>query len=214
MKRSRKLKGLYLVVMPILPVKDLLFATESALEGGVDLLEFSSGQLNAEMRHLARALVELSKKYVVPSIVNNSLELAKEVDADGVHFDLFNVSPTEARRTLGRELIVGYTVNFDLGKVKWAEREGADYVSFCSVFHQCSGVQCPIVSLETVRNAASTSSLSVFAAGGIKLENVHLVLEAGVNGVAVTSAILKSKDPKQIAMEFKEIINRYNKKSN
>ena len=113
------------------------------------------------------------------------------------------------RKTLGKERLVGYTVNVDLQKIQWAEKEAADYVSFCSVFSKCTAAQCPIVSLETVRNARSLTSLSIFAAGGINLDNAHLVLEEGVDGIAVTSALLKAKDPEQTARAFKEIILKH-----
>ncbi len=93
--------------------------------------------------------------------------MAKEVKADGVHMDTFDISPTEVRRLLGSESLVGYTVNVDLEKVKWAEQADADYVSFCSIFHSCSDGQCPIVPLDTVKKVAADSNISVFAAGGI-----------------------------------------------
>jgi thiamine-phosphate pyrophosphorylase len=140
------------------------------------------------------------------------LELAKEANADGVHLDTFDVSPTKVRRLVGSESIVGYTVNVDLEKIKFSEQAGADYVSFCSIFHHFPNNQCPIVSLDTVRNVTSVTNLLVFAAGGINLENILLVLEAGVDGVAVTSAILKSKDPQQTARAFKRVLGRYGKK--
>ncbi len=93
--------------------------------------------------------------------------------------------------------IVGYTVNIDLEKIKWAEQAGADYVSFCSIFHQCTANQCPIVSLETVKNVRSLTKLSMFAAGGINLENAHLVLEAGADGIAVTSALIAGRKSRE-----------------
>jgi thiamine-phosphate pyrophosphorylase len=65
------------------------------------------------------------------------------------------------------------------------------------------------VPLETIRTARSRTSLPIFAAGGINLENAHLVLEAGVDGIAVTSALLKAKDPKQTAISLKKIIRNY-----
>jgi thiamine-phosphate diphosphorylase len=213
MKGSRKLGGLYLVVSPVLPVKQLLLATEEALNGGVDLLQLSAGEETADLHFLGTELSAIAKKHEIPFLVDNSLEVAKEVEADGVHLDAFNISPAEARGVLGSIAIVGYTVNMDLEKIKWAEQAGADYVSFCSVFHQCPSNQCPIVSLDTIRNTSSATKLSVFAAGGINLENILLVLDAGVDGVAVTSAILKSKDPQQTAKSFKQIIDKYSKKN-
>ena len=212
MKRYRKLVGLYLVVSPILPNEQLFFAAEKALDGGVDILQLSAEKYTEEMYSLAGKLSNVARKRGIPFLINNSLELAKEVKADGVHLDTFDVSPAEVRRLLGSESIVGYTVNVDTGKVKWAQQAGADYVSFCSIFHQCTGAKCPIVSLGTVKNVTSAASLSVFAAGGITLENVLLVLEAGVDGIAVTSVLLKSKDPHQTAKSFKQIIARYGKK--
>jgi thiamine-phosphate pyrophosphorylase len=212
MKSARKLGGLYLVVSPILPNERLLSATQSALDGGVDLLQLSASPETESLSSLAKELSGLAKKRGISFLVNNSLELAKEAKADGVHLDAFDVSPDEARRVLGGESIVGYTVNADLGRIEWAEKAGADYVSFCSIFHQCTGTLCPIVSLDTVKNATSASKLAIFGAGGITLENIHSVLEAGVDGVAVTSAILKSKNPEQTAHLFKESLKKYGKK--
>ena len=209
MRRIRRLKGLYLVVSPILPPKELLSATEKALNGGVDILQLSTGTEISDKRYFAGEIADLAREHEIPFIINNDLQLAKEVDADGLHFDAYETAPSEVRKTLGKERLVGYTVNVDLQKIQWAEKEAADYVSFCSVFSKCTAAQCPIVSLETVRNARSLTSLSIFAAGGINLDNAHLVLEEGVDGIAVTSALLKAKDPEQTARAFKEIILKH-----
>ena len=79
-------------------------------------------------------------------------------------------------------------------------------------FSSCPDGQCPIVSLDTVKKAAADSNISVFAAGGINLENLFSVLDTGVDGVVVTSAILESKNPEQTAKSFKQIIARCKKK--
>jgi thiamine-phosphate pyrophosphorylase len=207
-KHIRRLKGLYLVVSPILPPKELLSATEKALNGGVDILQLSTGTEISDKRYFAGEIADLTREHEIPFIINNDLQLAKEVDADGLHFDAYEIAPSEVRKTLGKECLVGYTVNVDMQKIQWAENEGADYVSFCSVFNKCTAAQCPIVSLETVRSARSLTSLSIFAAGGINLDNAHLVLEEGADGIAVTSALLNAKDPEQTALAFKEIIHK------
>jgi thiamine-phosphate pyrophosphorylase len=214
MKRVPRLKGLYLVVSPILPPKELLSATEKALNGGVDVLQLSVELEIFDVNTFARELADLARKHEKPFIMNNDLKLAKEVEADGVHFDASEITPKEARQALGKECLVGYTVNVDMQEVLWAEKDGADYVSFCSVFHGRTTAQCPVISIETVRNARSLTSLSIFAAGGINLNNAHLVLEAGADGIAVTSALLKAKDPEQTARAFKEIIRKYRRNSN
>ena len=212
MRRFGKIEGLYLVVSPILPFEQLVFATDKALDGGVDVLQLSAGKENEETNILASVLVGLAEKHGIPFLVNNSLELASKVKANGVHFDTSAVSPKEARRVLGKEAIVGYTVNTDLEKIKWAEQTGADYVSFCSIFGCPSGGQCPVVSLDTVKNTTASANISVFAAGGVNLDNVYTVLDAGVDGVVVTSKILNSKNPQVAAKDFKQIIKKYREK--
>jgi thiamine-phosphate pyrophosphorylase len=203
------MEGLYLVVSPILPLDKLLLATEKALRGGVDMLQLIAGEETSEMLALARSLSYSTGNHKALFLINGSLRLAKEINADGLHFDSYNTAPSEVKQGLGKECIVGYTLSNDMNRVRWAEEVGADYVSFCSVFPTCSATQCQIVSLETVRTARSRTSLPIFAAGGINLDNAHLVLEAGVDGIAVTSALLKAKDPEQTARSFKKIIRNY-----
>ncbi len=204
----RKLKGLYLVVSPILPTDALLFAVERALEGGVDIVQFLSEQENSEVRKVAVKLAELTQGRDKPFLINTDIALAKEVQADGVHFDNLETAPAEVREALGENCIVGYTVNADMEKIRWAENVGANYVSFCSVFQTCTSSHCPIVPLEKISAARAETVLSMFAAGGINLENVKKVLATGVDGVAVTSALLRAENPKQTAMAFKDRILR------
>jgi thiamine-phosphate pyrophosphorylase len=209
MRRFRRLKGLYLVVSPILSHEELLSATEKALKGGVDILQLSAEPEIFWVKTFASELADLAREHETPFLINNDLQLAKEVKADGVHFDTYEITPKEARQVLGKECLVGYTVNVDTQKVLWADKKGADYISFCSVFQECTATHCPVIPIETIRNARSLTSLSVFAAGGINLENAHLVLEAGTDGIAVTSGLLKAKGPEQTARAFKEIILKH-----
>lgn len=210
MTALKKLEGLYLVVDPTIPRLKLLEIVEKALRGGVDIIQlWSSGQESTGILDLAQDLLSLARRHGAPLIINNDLKLAKQVGADGVHFDGYDVRPVEVRQALGERSVVGYTLGNDLSKLKWAESVGADYVSFCSVFPTSSVTQCEIVPIEWVKSAKSISKLPVFASGGITLGNVHLVLEAGADGVAVISAILKASDPELAARSFKEIIRRY-----
>ena len=205
-----QLQGLYLVVDPTLPHHRLLNIVETALKGGVDILQLWATEQNKDKTlGLAKNLSNLSRDYNVPLIINNNLQLAKEVRAHGVHMDGYDVTPLDARKMLGEQSIVGYTVGNDLKWVKWAETAGADYVSFCAVFPTTTVSQCEIISLHTIRLAKSMTRIPVFASGGISLDNAHLVLETGVDGIAVISSILKAPDPKQAAKSFKAIIRKY-----
>jgi len=205
----KKLRGLYLVAAPILPADKLLIVVEKALNGGVDIVQFIPDGQSLETLETAKGLSKLTEQFNVPFLINGRLLLAREIRADGLHFDGYLIEPSEARRILGRRCIVGYTVGNDLKKLVWAETVGANYVSFCSIFPTPSVGQCDIVPIETVKAAKSKTALPVFAAGGISSKNAHLVLEAGADGIAVTSAILKAKDPEQAARSLKEIVREH-----
>jgi len=206
----KKLEGLYLVVAPVMPFDKLLVTVKKALRGGVDLLQLIPGE-GSEILRLAKDLSSLTEQYDVPFLINGNLQLAKEVGADGLHLDKYDVTPSEVKQMLGKQCIIGYTLGDNLEKLKWAETVGADYVSFCSVFPTSSATQCDIVPIETIRAAKVQTTLPIFAAGGINLNNAERVLKAGVNGIAVTSALLKAEDPEQTALAFKEIISNVRK---
>ena len=205
-----KLEGLYLVVSPVMPFDRLLAAVKKALKGGVDLLQLIPGE-GSEILRLAKGLSGLTEQYDAPFLINGNMQLAKEVGADGVHLDGYDLTPNEVKQVLGKQCVVGYTLGDNFEKLKWAETVGADYVSFCSVFPTSSATQCDIVPIKTIRAAKFQTTLPIFAAGGINLNNVERVLKAGVNGIAVTSALLKAEDPEQTALAFKEIIRNVRK---
>jgi thiamine-phosphate pyrophosphorylase len=206
-----KLEGLYLVVSPIMPFDKLLATVKKALKGGVDLLQLIPGKESSEISRLAENLSSLTEQHEVPFLINGNLQLAKEVGADGLHLDRYDATPSEVKQVLGKQCIIGYTLGDNLEKLKWAETVGADYVSFCSVFPTSSATQCDIVPIETIRAAKFQTTLPIFAAGGINLNNVERVLKAGVNGIAVTSALLEAEDPEQTALAFKEVIRNVRK---
>jgi thiamine-phosphate pyrophosphorylase len=206
---SRRLDGLYLVVAPVLPPNPLLVVVEKALRGGVDIIQITAEKENTVTSRFVRDLLNLARQYSVPLLINGKLRLMHEVKADGMHFDTYDVTPDEVRRKLSQRCVVGYTLGNDPEWLKWAENVGADYVSFCSVFPTSSATQCEIVPIETVKAARSRTKLPIFAAGGINLQNAQLVLEAGVDGIAVMSAILKAQDPEQVTRSFKEIVIKY-----
>ena len=207
----RKLEGLYLVVSPVMPFDELIIAVKKALEGGVDLLQLIPGEESSETLRLAENLSNLTEQYDLPFLVNGSLQLAKKVGADGLHLDSYDVTPSDVKQVLGEPCIVGYTLGCQLEKLRWADTVGADYVSFCSVFPTSSAAQCEIVPLETIKAAKRQTNLPIFAAGGINLNNAERVLKAGVNGIAVTSALIEAEDTKQTALKFKEIIRKARK---
>ena len=208
---KQKLSGLYLVADLSMPEEKLLDAVTKAVEGGVQIVQI----WNVTGKGLGNTLLVGKKIHSkvaeagIPLIVNNNLGLAKKLGASGVHFDDFHTSPDDARKLLGTNAIVGYTCGNDQTLVRKAGDFGADYLSFCAVFPSPSVQSCEIVPLESVRRAKKIVSIPVFASGGITLENANLVLEAGADGLAIASSILRAKDPVAEARAFRQIIDKY-----
>ncbi|MCS7198613.1 MAG: thiamine phosphate synthase [Candidatus Bipolaricaulota bacterium] len=200
-----RLHGLYLIVD--LGVENVLARVAQALEGGVDVLQlWGSAPNRADVGH---ELSKLAKRFSIPLLVQDDLELAKKLGADGVHLDRPEITPQHVRRALGKDAVVGVTCSANFEKVLWAAEQGADYISFCSIFPSPSVAVCDLVPLEVVRRATETVTIPIFAAGGITLDNAHLVLEAGVDGLAVSSSILRAPDPKEAARRFQDVLRRY-----
>ncbi len=181
-----------------------LDAVRAALRGGVDIVQL----LNRSdgMEAWAMSLREMTRRYQVPFLINGDVNLAEKVHADGVHIDSLDPSPREVRERLGTDKLVGYTCGGQLDKVSWASENGANYLSFCSVFPSGTAGECEIVPLETVAMARRITKLPIFASGGINHENVGRVLATGVDGIAVVSAILRAPDPEESVRRFKSLL--------
>jgi thiamine-phosphate pyrophosphorylase len=211
MKTKQKLRGLYLVADLSLPEQRLIRAIEDAVNGGVQIVQIWNAAKSTKEStfRICDKISSVASKARVPLIVNNDVDLAKSIGADGIHFDEFHKTPDDARKLLGPDAIVGYTCGTDQVILSKAESTGADYISFCAVFPSPSVQSCDIVPLESIRKAKQIVSTPVFASGGITLENAHLVLEAGADGLAIASSILSAEDPEAMGRAFRSIIEEY-----
>jgi len=202
----KRLSGLYFVFDMGRKGGDKFAALEAAIEGGVDVVQIWSAKNfdGTDPGEILRAKEVVKRR--IPFLINNNLDLAVSVQADGVHFDGYETEARTAKKMCGEECIVGYTIGNDLSKVKWAERVGADYISFCSMYPTQSATKCEIVPLRTVRRAREMTDLPIFASGGINLRNAADVMGAGADGIAVISSIQNAQDPRKAAREFKKIL--------
>jgi len=204
------LSGLYLVADLSLPQQRLIRAVEKALEGGVQIVQlWNVPRANQSTFSICDRISSIAGRIGVPLIVQNDMTLAKKIHADGVHFDEFHISAVDARDVLGSDAIVGYTCGNNENMILKAENLGADYLSFCAVFPSSSVDSCEIVPLELVRKAKRIVSIRVFASGGITMDNAHLVMEAGADGLAIASSILNAEDPEAKARAFRQTIDKY-----
>ncbi len=211
------LKGLYVITDKKLISRDsFVAAVEKAVRGGASVVQLrEKGTLRGEVSGLGRELLKVTEKYGVPLIINDSIELAKEIGADGVHLGENDPMIRHAREALGRDKIIGVSCYGNLERGLNAERDGADYVAFGTPFFTPTKPERIPTSFDVLREAVSRiKSIPIFAIGGITPENADTVMETGVDGIAVITAVFGAGDPEKAARELASITEKYLKKRN
>jgi len=194
---SKLISGIYGILPADLETVDLLTRAEAALKGGVKTLQFrdkKQGFKDALKR--GKALRELTVRYSAKLIVNDSIQLAQELEADGVHLgkgDIENL--TIVRHDVGNELILGVTCRADAAFGKHALESGADYLSFGAVFPTTSKPEVPTIGLPRLQKARELfPEANIVAIGGITLEALPAIKLTGVDCAAVISGLFSSDD--------------------
>ena len=137
-------------------------------------------------------------------MINDQVEIARLVDADGVHVGQNDASPEEARKILGKGKIIGVTARTLEQAVK-AQEEGADYLGVGAVFPTSTKKDTSPVTREQLKEICSTVSIPVVAIGGINEENIQKLSGCGLAGVAVVSAIFAKADIEQASRNLREL---------
>jgi thiamine-phosphate pyrophosphorylase len=173
---------------------------EAAVEGGVDVVQLREKDAPARERYdVGRRIRELTREADVPLIVNDRVDLARAVDADGVHLGDADLPVGVAREILGTDAVVGRSVSF-VEDARDAERAGADYLGVGAVFETGSkdDIDEEEYAIGTDRLAAICDAVDipVVGIGGIDADNAAGVAAAGADGVAVITAITAADDPR------------------
>jgi len=209
------LKGLYVITdKKLIPRDGFLLTVEKAVRGGASVVQLREKDTPGdEIVSLGKALLKVTGKYGVPLIINDSIELAMEIGADGVHLGEDDSDVRHARKALGEDKIIGVSCYGRLERGLNAERDGADYVAFGTPFFTPTKPERTPTSFDVLREAVSRiKSIPIFAIGGITPENADSVLETGIDGIAVITAVFGSGDPEKAARELASIADRYLKK--
>ncbi len=188
LRRSR----LYLITSP---VPDLEGTVAAALAAGVTLVQYRAKALDDRRRYAeARALRQLCARHGALFVVNDRLDLALAVDADGLHLGQDDLPPAVARRWLGPDRLIGRSTHRP-EQLAQAVADGCDYVGVGPVNATPTKPGREPVGLDYVRHAAATSPIPFFAIGGIEAATLAPVLAAGARGVAVVRAVMEAADP-------------------
>ena len=184
--------------------KTLYQQTEEAILGGTTFLQIREKELNeADFEKEALELQALCKKYKIPFIVNDNVELAKKIDADGVHVGQEDMNACKVRELLGPDKILGVSAQ-TVEEAILAEKQGADYLGVGAVFPTGSKSDAIDVSHETLKAICKAVKIPVVAIGGITKDNLCQLKGSGIAGISVISAIFAQKDIKAAAEDLKK----------
>jgi len=199
---AHKLRGLYALTPELQDTQELVRRVEAAIEGGAALVQYRAKHASPTLKlEQAGRLAMVCRARGVPLIVNDSVELALAVQANGVHVGREDGDPQAARRAMPKG-IVGVSCYSDIDRARAAALSGADYIGIGSVFASSTKPAAVRAPLELIAQARAESGLPVAAIGGITPANAPLAIAAGADMVAVIGALFDTVDVSSAARAF------------
>ena len=203
---DKKSLMLYAITGDVLAQKSSLYQqVKEALEGGVTMVQYRKKPHPSEEEALQ--LKELCHSYHVPLIINDDVELAKKIDADGVHVGQSDMELLEARKILGADKIIGVTAK-TIQQASLAEENGADYLGSGAVFGTSTKKDAIPMNLSLFQDICNSVKIPVVAIGGIDETNVDRLENTGLSGIAVVSGIFGKEDIKETSKRLKNKIEK------
>ncbi|RDC56556.1 thiamine phosphate synthase [Pedobacter chinensis] len=205
--RKRIQNGIYLIVDPSMDRDRLLNKLKEIVHEEIAAIQiWDNFNPNENLVEFINEILNLCHPKNIPVLINNRWELLKDTNLDGVHFDEVQDNIRQLKDELGKEIITGITCNNDLSIIKWANENGLDYISFCSMFPSSTANSCELINFNTVKEAKKITSLPVFLAGGIKHENIEMLNELNYSGIAVVSGIMNTDNPVEVLKKYQQKI--------
>jgi thiamine-phosphate pyrophosphorylase len=199
-----RLRGLYAIAdTGALAPQRLLPAAELALEGGARLVQYRDKSRDDERRRQqAQALAALCRRYSVPFLVNDDVDLAADAGADGVHLGRDDPAVEAARKRLGKHALIGVSCYAELARALDAQARGADYVAFGSFFPSPTKPGAVRAPLELLKEARTQLRVPIVAIGGITPENGASLIDAGADMLAVIDGVFGQTDVRAAAERY------------
>lgn len=204
------LKGLYVITdQKLIPRDRFIETVEKTIRGGAKIIQLREKDTpEEEIIRLGKELLKITRRYGIPLIINDSPKLAMEIGADGVHLGKDDTEISEARKILGGEAIIGVSCYGDIERGLQAEKEGADYLAFGTPFFTPTKPDRKTTPFEILKEAKRRiKTIPIFAIGGITKGNAKSVLETGVDGIAVITAVFSSPNPEEAARSLAEFFS-------
>ncbi|HXZ96951.1 MAG TPA: thiamine phosphate synthase [Burkholderiales bacterium] len=198
-----RISGLYAITPDLADTQKLIKQVHLALKGGTRWLQYRNKSADRLLKlQQANALMRLCREFAVPLIIDDSVDIVLEINAAGVHLGAQDCSIPDARSKLGEHRIIGASCYDNLQRALKCEAEGADYVAFGSFFSSAVKPDAVRAQLKLLHEAKARLRVPVVAVGGIDLQNASLLINAGVDAVAVVSALFNAQDVMETAKKF------------
>lgn len=199
--------SLYLVTNNSEDEEKFLNIIEESLKGGVSVVQLREKKAETlDLYNLALKVKEITQKYNVPLIINDRIDIALAIDADGVHVGQSDMPAKTARSMIGEDKILGVSAA-NIKEAKKAQRDSADYIGVGAVYPTNTKDDATSVPKKELKEIVKSVDIPVVAIGGITHENAHELNDCGIDGLSVVSAIMEAKNPKiaskNLLKEFK-----------
>lgn len=183
--------------------EEFLHRVEEALAGGATLLQLREKERTTrEYLQLAARVHEIALEYQVPLIIDDRVDVALAVGAEGVHVGQSDLPVADARRLMGPDKIVGATTK-TVPQALEAYEQGVDYLGVGAIYPTTTKVKTILTSTDTLREICEAVPIAVNAIGGLNKANIDVLEGIPIAGICVVSAIMKAADPRQAAQQLK-----------
>lgn len=173
-------------------IDDCGLIAETMIKGGVDLIQLrGKGKSIGKLSELAAKLHGITSRSSTPLIVNDHADIARQVPVEGVHVGQDDDPIALARQKAGRAIVVGKSTH-SIEQARAAQRDGADYIGFGPIFATPTKPDYQPIGLKDIERVHAEVTLPIFCIGGINIDNLQSVIDAGANRVVMVSALLKA----------------------
>ena len=208
----KELKGIYAITDETLtPLSTVIAQVEEALDAGAKLIQLrEKSSSDEDLEEVARALQTLCDQKQATFFINDRVQLAKKIGADGVHVGFTDQSVKDTRAEVGDQMLIGVSCYGDIERAKTAVKDGANYVAFGAFFPSKTKPKADVVSIEVIARAKSELEVPVCVIGGINRKNIHEIVQYQPEMYALVSDIFGSEDIKTAVTELDQLITKSN----
>lgn len=183
--------------------EEFLYRVEAALQGGVTFLQIrEKDKTTREYIALAEKVHEITQRYNVPLIIDDRVDVALAIDAEGVHVGAGDMPVATAKKLMGEGKIIGATAK-TVPQALEAYEQGADYLGVGAIYPTTTKVKTVLTSTDTLRDICHAVPIPANAIGGLNKDNIEILAGIPIAGICVVSAIMKAENPREAAMELK-----------